>query len=118
MRDLTQKRIALNQVAFRSANERIEAAIGDLDVQGFVPFICECADPTCVALIRMSLAEYERMRENPRRFFNAPGHEQISVDAGAGVVVEHADGYVLVDKIGVAGEVASHAFGRKAISDV
>lgn len=37
------------------------------------------------------------------------GHELLSVDAGAAVVVERLPGYVLTDTIGEAGEIAEAA---------
>jgi hypothetical protein len=71
-----------------------------------VPFLCECADERCTEIVRLSLEGYEDVRSHPRRFFNAPGHEQLSVRAGAAVVVEKLPGYVLVEKINIAGKVA------------
>jgi hypothetical protein len=60
------------------------------------------------------------VRRHPRRFFNAPGHEALSVESGAAVVVERKDHYVLVDKIDLAGEIAAERYeltGRAAKSD-
>jgi hypothetical protein len=54
------------------------------------------------------------VRSRPQRFFNVPGHETTSVEAGAGVVVERTPGYVLVDKIGVAGEISRERFRELA----
>jgi hypothetical protein len=62
--------------------------------------------------VRLSLAAYEKVRSHPRRFFNALGHEQLSVSAGAAVVVEELPGYVVVDKIDVAGEVAEQRYDK------
>jgi hypothetical protein len=104
--DLTEERIAINQSRFREANERIELAADRMGLAGPIPFICECAQASCVEIVRLSMESYEEVRHDPRLFFTAPGHEQIAVDAGAGVVVGNGDGYVLVEKIGVAGQVA------------
>ena len=41
----------------------------------------------------MSTAEYEWLRQNPRRFVVLPGHEAPAVEQ----VVEHFDGYVIVE---------------------
>jgi len=108
--DLTEERIAINQSRFREANERIELAADKMQLFGPVPFICECADTTCVEIVRLSIEGYEEVRHNPRLFFTAPGHQQIAVDAGAGVVVGDGDGYVLVEKVGVAGQVAEENY--------
>jgi hypothetical protein len=59
----------------------------------------------------MSLTEYETVRANDRRFFVVPGHEQVAVVSGAGEVTGGADGrYLLVEKVGLAGEIASDRY--------
>jgi homogentisate 1,2-dioxygenase len=107
---LTHARIAENQSTFREANDRIEAAAHRAVFLDPVPFICECADTECLEVVRIPLAEYEEMRMHPRRFFNAPGHEALSVESGAGEVVARRPGYVLVDKIAAAGEIAAQRY--------
>jgi hypothetical protein len=101
---LTEERIAKNDATFREANERIEAAVEEHGFDDPVPFICECAEMHCTELIQLPLAEYQRVRTNPRWFINVPGH-QVAM-RGAGSVVEERDGYVIVEKEGHAGEVA------------
>jgi hypothetical protein len=118
---LSQERIGLNQSTFRTANEKIEAtaeAIGLLDP---VPFICECADPSCIEIVRLTLDEYEEVRQSPRCFFNAPGHEALALHARAGIVAAKHDDYVVVEKINAAGEVAEKTYkelGIPASSDL
>lgn len=109
---LMEERIARNQATFREANERINAAAGAYDVAMRVPFICECADPTCSEVVRLELSEYGEIRADSRRFLNVPGHQAAA--QGAGVVVEERDGYVIVEKIGHAGEVAEALDERTA----
>lgn len=101
---LIEERVALNDAAFRDANERIGAAAGVYDVQTPIPFICECADPNCTEVVTLDLDQYEEIRADSRRFFNIPGHEAAS--QGAAVVVTERDGYVIVEKTGRAGDVA------------
>jgi len=103
---LTQAGIAETQARFREANERIEAAAHNIQLLGPVPFICECANADCTEIVRLELDEYEAARENPRRFFVVSGHAGPAVAAGAAVIVNETIGYTLVDKIGVAGEIA------------
>jgi len=110
--DITQERIALNESAFREANERIEAAADKMALEGPAPFICECAEPTCTEIVRLSLDDYEAIRQHPRRFFSAPGHQRLAVEAGAAVVIEHIPGYVVSEKIGEAGEVAEEQYKK------
>jgi hypothetical protein len=71
-----------------------------------LPFICECPVESCTELVTMTLDEYESIRQEPTWFLTAPGHDATSVGAGAAVVVERRDEYVLVEKTGVAAEVA------------
>ena len=108
--DLTRKRIGENQSRFRDENERIEATAERLAIPGHVPFICECPDPACTEIVRLTLDEYEDVRSEPRRFFAMPGHQGASLQLGAAIVVADCDSYVVVEKIGVAGEVAEEHY--------
>jgi hypothetical protein len=45
------------------------------------------------------------VREHPRRFFVAPGHEEPQLEQ----IIERHPGYVIVEKTGIAGEVAERA---------
>lgn len=108
---ITQERIAVNDARFREANENIRDTADEQDFPGPVPFICECADPACTQIVRMSIEEYEAIRADPSHFLNAPGHD---VAAGSAArVVREADGYVVVEKVGHAGEVASELDARE-----
>jgi hypothetical protein len=100
----TEERIARNQATFRDANERIHVAAGVYGATMRVPFICECADASCSEIVPLEIHEYEEIRSDPRRFLNARGHEAAA--RGAAIVVEERDNYVIVEKIGHAGEVA------------
>lgn len=104
MDDVTEERIARNDAAFRSANERIETTAVRARMDGQLPFICECANRACTEIVFLSVVEYESVREDSRHFFNVPGHE--AADQGVGAVVEHHAGYVVYEKRGLAGRVA------------
>jgi hypothetical protein len=108
----TLERIAENQSRFREANERIEQTADSMHLVGPIPFVCECPTPACTDLVRMTMSEYEGIRANERRFFVVPGHEEASVSNNAGVVAGEAEDarYVLVDKIGLAGEIAAERY--------
>ena len=110
--DQTLERIAQNQSRFREVNEQIEATADRMRMTGAIPFVCECPRPTCTEIVRMSLEEYEEVRQYDRRFFVVPGHQDVALTSGAGVVTGHdQDGrFVLVDKIGVAGEIAEERY--------
>lgn len=100
---LMEERIARNEAIFREANEEIGETAERMGVNVPVPFICECAEPSCTAIIRLRLEEYEEVRGHPRHFLNAPGHEAAA--RGAAEVVEERGHYSIAEKTGYAGEV-------------
>ena len=51
--DLTAERVAHNNAVFREANERIQGAAEAYGLDGFLPFLCECPDPTCTTIVEM-----------------------------------------------------------------
>jgi len=107
MDDATAEKIARNNALFRQANEAIAHAATQhgLDQTQPTPFICECSDSTCTKIIRLSLDDYRRVRDNPRWFVHAPDHE---VDVtGAVELLEEHETYAVVAKVGHAGRVAS-----------
>ena len=99
MDGLREERIARNNATFRDANEHIGAAAGVYGIDSPVPFICECADARCSEIVRLTLEQYEEVRADSRRFLNVPGHED------AAEIVEKRDGYVIVEKLGRAGDI-------------
>lgn len=100
---LRDERLARNEAFFREVNERIR---GVADRHGsdehVYEFVCECADPACLERVRLSLAEYEEVRADAKRFVLAKGHDEVAVE----VVVASASDHVVVEKVGVAGRVA------------
>lgn len=115
MEEVQEERIATNNATFREANERISAAAGSYGIETPIPFICECSDPRCSEVIRLSLDEYEEVRANSRHFLNIPGHEAAS--KGLAVVVERRDGYSIVEKTGRAGEIVEGLDERHAVGN-
>ena len=92
---------ALNENIFREMNERLER-LGEEFGDGTVEFLCECADPACSAALSVPVSAYEAVRRDSRRFLIVPGHQQ---EGSERVVEEHPD-YLVVEKVGEAGEVA------------
>ena len=109
---MMEERIAKNDATFRDANERIAAAAGAYGLDIPVPFICECADPTCSEIVPLELGQYEEIRADSRHFLNIPGHDAAA--RGATVVVAERDGYVIVEKIGHAGDIVKALDERNA----
>jgi hypothetical protein len=97
-------RLAENEAIFREANEAIERRADELDFSALVPFLCECGDRGCRELVRLERSAYAHVRSRPAWFLILPEHEEIAT--ASGVVVERLDGYLIVEKVGVAGAVA------------
>jgi hypothetical protein len=98
---ITEARKAHNEALIRDANESVRAVQEDLGMpEGRMPFICECEDAECRAIIRMTQAAYEEMRSNPRRFVIAPGHPSL------GEAVDRQSDYCVVEKSGLSAEIA------------
>lgn len=104
-----QRGIAEQQIEFRAQNERIFASADSLPILGPIPFVCECADRACTEIVRLTDEEYDTISQHPRRFFNVSGHEAKAVDAGAEEIVSVIGDLTVVAKIGVAGDMATHA---------
>jgi hypothetical protein len=112
MHEALQEEIGQAQVACRLENEKIQASADKLALLGSIPFVCECPRASCSEIVRLAFDEYEAVRQYPRRFFNVSGHERGSVDAGAEQVVAVVGDLTVVEKVGVAGEVAAHDYER------
>ena len=96
-------RVASNEDSFRACNEQIEATNERFGValEGTL-FVCECANETCTERITLALKEYEEVRSFPTRFIVVAGHVYRDYER----VVEHVDGYMVVEKFGEAGKEA------------
>ena len=106
-----EERIARNDSVFREANEKIADYASDHEFVEQVPFICECATESCLTIVDLSLAEYEEVRSSPTRFFVARGHEG---SEGTVSMLEDRDRYLVVEKDGRAGEIATDLDPRPA----
>jgi hypothetical protein len=103
----TAARAARNDAVFREANERIDQFARSVQAgrdDAPLPFLCECGDVTCTEIVRITRSEYQALRQAPARFATVPGHE--GGEDWARVVVEN-DRYAIVEKLGVAAEVAA-----------
>jgi hypothetical protein len=102
--DLCDERVARNDATFRDANERIFGSARKYDVTEAIPFLCECANPRCTAVIRLSAGEYLRIRGDRRRFFSVPGHADPF--PGSLAVAEQHQTYDVIVQIGRVAEIA------------
>ncbi len=88
------RRLAQNEISFRDANEVTAHAAVSIPPPDRIELVCECSDRDCTRGLEMPFAEYEWLRQNPRRFVVLPGHEAPAVES----VAESYDGYVIVEK--------------------
>ena len=102
--------MAENQSRFREANENIEATATTVGFAGSIPFLCECSDEHCRTVVSLGYEAYEAIRQHPRLFFSAPGHEVPSIESGGAIVTERHPDYVVLEKIDTAGEVAEERY--------
>jgi hypothetical protein len=99
--DRSVARAAENEVIFRNANQEIERRRAELEVPGLTPFLCECEAESCKALIFLSQEEYADARTEPNWFILALDHEFRS-----GTIRSRTDRFMLVEKHGLAKEIA------------
>jgi hypothetical protein len=107
---LEPERVAAVAATFREANEGIELAAHNAAVAGPVPFICECSDATCTAIVHLTFEQYEHVRTDPHRFITVPGHEALAVDAGSAEIVLFAGAYVVIELTGLAATIAAEDY--------
>ena len=97
---------ARDQALWREVNERMRDLNQAFEhVARFSEFLCECANRNCMEHILMTLEEYERVRRVPTHFLVLPGKRHIVPEIER--VVEEHDGYVIVEKYGDAGRMAT-----------
>jgi hypothetical protein len=101
--DDLQQRVARNEAIFREINEGIRRGRWPGEEDSISSFRCECASLGCTQMLALTFREYEHVREHPRRFLVMPGHERLDVE----LVVETRPTYLVVEKIGEAGEQAA-----------
>ena len=87
---------AANESRFREANETLERKVVKLSIiDSRTPYLCECDDPRCTAIIKLSVHEYEAVRSKPTQFVVTPGH-----DAEPDRVLEQHEGFDVIKKTG------------------
>jgi hypothetical protein len=87
-----EERVARNEAASREINEGIEQAHDGAAPSDYVRMVCECGQEQCDRVIAISVAEYERVRSDPRQFAVVRDHimeemEQVVDETGRFVVV-------------------------------
>jgi hypothetical protein len=108
--DSRSDRAARNEALFRRVNERVEEVNKAFEpILGTADFFCECADVECMEKIRMTIPEYEALRQVSTHFAVKPGHEDPTTERA----LEERVGYMIVEKFGHAGERAEQLDPRE-----
>jgi hypothetical protein len=88
-------RLNENQQTFKLANERLESAVAErVEPDQRVPFLCECADETCMGQVDLTLADYGAIRARGDYFLMLSNHRLSPGEQ----IVEHRDGYDISQK--------------------
>src|SRR5829696_994418 len=91
---ITKERVAANEATFRCINESVASDYSEWNYGGLIGFLCECGLSDCEQTVEMTRAEYERVRENPRRFAVIADHAIRSTED----IVERHRRYAVVEK--------------------
>jgi hypothetical protein len=102
-------RVAMNEAAYRTVNEAVRAE----GAGGAISFLCECGRLGCNQLIRLSRAEYEAVRGNPRRFAIVPGHDIPDIED----VVESYERYAVIEKHAETDHIVKPTDPRRPLDD-
>ena len=92
---------AQRQVLFRDLNEEIRRIADSFDVDEPLELCCECELGDCLARMSVPHQEYEAVRRFPTRFLVLADH--VSREER---VVEEAQGFVVVEKVGDGAQTA------------
>jgi hypothetical protein len=91
------RRIAEIEIRFREINERMRSSLARVVARDeLLEFVCECGHGSCTDAVRLTLDEYDRVREDARHFAVVPGHEIEGVET----VVEQCERYAMIEKEG------------------
>jgi hypothetical protein len=90
----TKEKRTQNEAIFRAANERLKDRLSDLEVDGLIPFVCECGDVACLQSVELSPAAYEAVRAHDSHFFMLDGHQ----DPETETVVGRQSGFLVTEK--------------------
>lgn len=85
-----------NERNFRDANERLHELAEGAGVEDaqLVPFLCECADETCLGRIGITLDRFAEIHVDRNRFVILPGHLRIATEE----IIEVTEYYEVTEK--------------------
>jgi len=101
-----EARAARNEALFRAVNEEMREFNEDMaTITDEYAIVCECADGGCTESLLIGRLDYQAVRANPRQFIVLRDHVVGDIER----VVSALDGYVVVEKTGLAAVVAEEA---------
>jgi hypothetical protein len=102
---------ARTQSLFRDVNERVSEINEAFSIAlPLGDWVCECAKTDCSERVMLTHEDYARIRADPKLFFVAASEDHVFEDIED--VVERHEGYWVVRKNGLAGELAARADQR------
>lgn len=116
--EVSERRLAENEVVFRAKNERVQQGFDSLEQvaqesgQKYYPamddhhlsFFCECSNENCRQRVSMRPSEYNEIHTNRARFSIIPGHEVEEIE----FIVRTNDIYNVVEKYKTPPQTADH----------
>ena len=82
-----------NTSIFRAANETLKERLAALEVYGRIPFVCECSDSDCLAIVEVTREAYDTIRADDRHFFMLAGHDNLATED----IVGRGNGYIVTE---------------------
>ena len=104
-----EERVAHNEGITRDINEGIEGAQDGATRDEYIRMMCECGQDACDSKIAISVAEYEQIRSDAHEFAVVRSHVLEDVEK----IVSETDRFVVVQKVGAAGEEAEEEDPRR-----
>lgn len=102
--DERDERIAKNETVLRATNRELQRAdeAEGARLDQLLDVLCECGREGCRGVITMTAVDYDDVHSQADRFVVIRGHESTDIEK----VVEERAGYLVVDKIGEAEDIA------------
>jgi hypothetical protein len=99
-----ERRVGLNEAAFRAVNDQIESLSERFSLRADVlELVCECGNASCAERLPISHDEYRSVRADSRRFVVVPGHEMEDTEF---IVDEKGEYFVVQKREGEGAEIA------------
>lgn len=95
MDELSERRLAENEVIFRRANEGVAEFLKDEGKsEKPVSFYCECSNPNCRERVRITAKQYTDWHQSVRHFIALKGHEIPAIEK----IVRQEGDYAVLEK--------------------